>query len=46
MRNENVKYVLNNPGERKEAGGEGRKKPRIDARFFFFLREWYSKDSN
>lgn len=23
MRNENVKYVLNNPGERKEAGEEG-----------------------
>lgn len=34
MRNENVKYVLNNPGERKEGGGAERL--RIDADFFFF----------
>jgi len=38
MRNENVKYVLNNPGERKEEGGEER--PRMDA-FFFFFKESY-----
>lgn len=39
MRNENVKYVLNNPGERKEAGEEGgRERPRVLTYFFFFFR--------
>lgn len=39
MRNENVKYVLNNPGERKEAGEEGgRERPRV-LTFFFFFKE-------
>lgn len=43
MRNENVKYVLNNPGERKEAGEEGaRERPRVLIFFYsFFLGEWY-----
>lgn len=40
MRNENVKYVLNNPGERKEAGEEGgRERPRVLTYFFFFFQE-------
>lgn len=44
MRNENVKYVLNNPGER---NGGGRERPRMDADFFlFFLSKWCQKDSN
>lgn len=39
MRNENVKYVLNNPGERKEAEEEGgRERPRM-LTFFFFFKE-------
>lgn len=40
MRNENVKYVLNNPGERKEAVEEGgRERPRVLTFFFFFPKQ-------
>lgn len=45
MRNENVKYVLNNPGERKEVVEEGgRERPRVLTFcfvLFLFPEEWY-----
>lgn len=39
MRNENVKYVLNNPGERKAEEESGRERPRMLTFFFFFFKE-------